>query len=71
MSAQKTPIKKQKKLNKKKGQSAAVLSIFGVGAMTDKGRKEVAAWLSRQANFIVKDGRAYTERWFTARYLYR
>ena len=55
----------------KKDKSAAVVTIHGAPRMTPKGRKEIAAWLRRQADSLVKHGKDYTETRFTARYLYR
>jgi hypothetical protein len=49
--------------------SAAVVTIHRADEMTPEGRKEVAAWLRRQASFLTKDGDKLAKR-FTARYLY-
>jgi hypothetical protein len=51
--------------------SAAVLTIKRAPAMTKKGRKDIAAWLRRQANMLLRHGDQYSETRFTARYLYR
>jgi hypothetical protein len=48
-----------------------VLTIFGAPAMTLKGRKQIAAWLRRHADMLVKEGANYTLGRFTGRYLYR
>lgn len=50
--------------------SAAVISIFSAPKMTAKGRRQIAAWLRRHADMLVKEGKNYTEGRFTGRYLY-
>lgn len=50
--------------------SAAVLTIKDAGSMTDQGRKEVAAWLRKQAKLLVEHGSELSDR-FRARYLYQ
>lgn len=50
--------------------SAAIVTIKEADRMSAKGRKAVAAWLRRQADFLEKHGKEYSTR-FTARYLYR
>lgn len=52
-----------------KEKSAAVLTVVKPDEMTPEGRKEIAAWLRRQAAALIKDGDRYAKR-FTARYLY-
>jgi hypothetical protein len=54
----------------KKEKSAAVLTIKAASNMTDEGRREIAAWLRRQAKHLIKHGEEYTEGNFRARYLY-
>ena len=54
----------------KKEQSAAILTIKDAKNMTKKGRREIAAWLKRQADFLEQEGNLFSSR-FTARYLYR
>lgn len=51
--------------------SAAVLTIKNAPAMTQKGAKEIAAWLRRQADMLEKpvERKALADR-FRARYLY-
>lgn len=49
--------------------SAAVLTIKDADQMTDKGRREIATWLRKQANSLVQHGENYADR-FRARYLY-
>lgn len=49
--------------------SAAVLTIFRADEMTDEGRRDIARWLRRHANLLVKEGDNYSTR-FTGRYLY-
>lgn len=56
---------------RKKTKSAAKLSIRKPGAMTKKGRRDIAKWLRRQAEMFEKDGHVYTDKgWFVGRYLY-
>jgi hypothetical protein len=55
---------------KTKEKSAAVISIFAASEMTPKGRREIAAWLRRHADMLVKEGKKYTSGRFTGRYLY-
>jgi FixJ family two-component response regulator len=50
--------------------SAATVTIHRANDMTKKGRKAVAAWLRRQAEFLEQHGDQLAQR-FTARYLYR
>lgn len=49
--------------------SAAVLTIYDAQLMTERGKKEIAAWLRRQANFLMKHNKELDKR-FRARYLY-
>lgn len=49
--------------------SAAVLTIFKAGEMTEEGRKDIARWLRRHARWLTKYGDEYSNR-FTGRYLY-
>ena len=51
--------------------SAAVLTIKEPGRMSKRGRADIAAWLRRQASFLLKHGDRYSDTRFTARYLYR
>lgn len=53
-----------------KEKSAAILTIRDADKMTPRGRKQIAAWLRRQSEFLTKHGKQYSGR-FTARYLYR
>lgn len=53
-----------------KQKSAAILTIKDAPKMTVKGRREIAAWLRRQAQFLEGHGPELANR-FTARYLYR
>mgnify|MGYP001198447122 CR=1 FL=1 len=50
-------------------QSVAVLTVFGPAGMTDAGRRKIAAWLRRQAGYLVTEGAAYSRQRFIARYL--
>lgn len=51
-----------------KDKTIAVLTIHEAGAMTDKGRKDIAEWLRTHAKAILKDGKNYSKR-FTGRYI--
>lgn len=48
---------------------AASLSILRGAEMTTKGRKQIAGWLRRQADFLEKKGDQMATR-FTARWRY-
>ena len=54
-----------------KEKSAAILTIKEAGLMSKRGRKDIATWLRRQAAFFLWYGDKYSEKRFTARYLYR
>lgn len=56
---------------KAKEKSAAVLTIKEASKMTKKGRKDIATWLRRQADLLLKHGDQYIDGAFRARYLYR
>jgi hypothetical protein len=62
--AKKTRIKKTRKL------AAAVITIHRVPDMTPGGRRQIAAWMRKQADYLIKDGKDYTKGRFTARYLH-
>ena len=49
--------------------SVAILTIFKPGKMTDEGRREIAAWMRRQARNFAHYGEQYSEIRFVARYL--
>jgi len=51
--------------------SAAILTIKKPGSMTASGRRQLAAWLARQASDLLKHGKDYTDKTFRSRYLYR
>ena len=51
--------------------SAAIVTIKDAPKMSKQGRKNIAAWLRRQADMLVRSGTHYTNGRFTARYLYR
>ena len=51
--------------------SAAILTIKSPSLMTLRGRRSIGKWLQRQALMLVRDGKNYTDRQFTARYLYK
>ena len=51
---------------------AASFTVQKPGRMTDKGRKEIAAWLCKQAANLVKRGSEYNDTGpFHARYYYK
>ena len=52
-----------------KDKTVAVLTIRRAGDMADEDRRAIAAWLRRQAHFLVADGAIYSDR-FVARYNY-
>ena len=55
-----------------KEKAAAVLSIDRPGTMTTRGRKDIVAWLRRQATHLARHGGQYCDKgWFRARYLYK
>lgn len=49
--------------------SAAILTIRDAAEMTEEGRKEIARWLRRQTNLLLKHNTELASR-YTARYLY-
>lgn len=53
-----------------KEKSAAIVTIKDAPKMTKRGRKNIAAWLRRQAGFLEKHSDQLSHR-FTARYIYR
>jgi hypothetical protein len=50
--------------------SAAIITIKDAPSMSKKGRRQIAAWMRRQATFLEESGHVLSSR-FTARYLYR
>ena len=48
--------------------AAAVLTIREPGRMTPAQRKVIAAWLRRQADSLVKDGKGYSLTRYRARH---
>lgn len=51
--------------------SAAIVTIKAPGAMTDKGRREIAKWLRNQASNLTRYGARYVDKGaFRARWLY-
>lgn len=49
--------------------SAAILTIHDAANMSAKGRRDVVAWLKRQAGFLETHSKQLAKR-FTARYIY-
>jgi hypothetical protein len=50
--------------------SAAIITIKDAPEMTKRGRRQIAEWMRKQADFLEFEGKAFSKR-FTARYLYR
>lgn len=50
--------------------TAAIVTIKEPGRMSRRGRKQIAAWLRRQAASLEKEGANYGPSRFTARYRY-
>jgi hypothetical protein len=50
--------------------SAAIITVKDAPEMTKRGRRQVASWMRKQADFLEFEGKAFSKR-FTARYLYR
>lgn len=55
---------------KTKTKTAAVVTINSPGNMHAKGRRDIARWLIRTAEDLIKLGKEYTTGRFTARYHY-
>jgi hypothetical protein len=53
-----------------KERSVATLTLHGAGEWTLRGRRDIATWLRRQADELLKEGDNYAGR-FTARYYAR
>ena len=51
--------------------SIATIVIKAPGKMTAAERKDIAAWLRRHAEHLLKHGKEYTEGRFTGRYIAR
>jgi hypothetical protein len=52
-----------------KTKSAAIITVRDAHIMTPKGRKEIAAWMRKSADTLVKHGKEFGPR-FTYRYQY-
>jgi hypothetical protein len=50
--------------------TAARMTINAPGAMTAKGRRDIATWMRRQADHMLKQGKQYTTGRFTAAFNY-
>ena len=59
-----------KQAKSKPEQSAAIVTIKDAPKMSKRGRRDVARWLRRQADFLEQHTDQFATR-FTARYLYR
>lgn len=56
-------------VNQKRDKIAAVFTLFDAPKMSEKGRQDIAAWLRRQASFLLKHHKELASR-YTARYIY-
>lgn len=54
----------------KREQSAAIITIKSPGKMTKRSRRDIAQWLKRHADMLLKDGDKYTDGRFTGRFIY-
>lgn len=54
---------------KKKLHTAAIVTIYGAPRMNWEGKRKIARWLRRQADFLEKHNKELSER-FTARWEY-
>jgi hypothetical protein len=50
--------------------AAAIVTIHKAANMTPEGKREIAAWLKKQAGFLLKNADKMSLR-YTARYLYK
>ena len=53
-----------------KEESAAIITIKKPASMSARGRKSIAKWMRKQAEYFEEYGREYSEAKFTARYIY-
>lgn len=58
------------KAKKTKIKRAATIVIHSPGKMSAQGRKDIVAWLRKQAAHLARDGKRYTDGRFTAGYNY-
>lgn len=56
--------------SKAKDKSAAIITIKDPDKMDKRGRRAIAQWMRRQADFLETPGGKFSSR-YTARYLYR
>ena len=56
--------------SKPEPRTVARLAIQKPGAMTKRGRRDIANWLRSHAAMLMKDGDKYTEGRFTGRFTY-
>lgn len=52
-----------------KTKSAAIITIRDAAKMSKKGKRDIVAWMRRQAEFLEKHNDELSSR-YTARYLY-
>ena len=57
-------------MSKQKTKSAAILTINDAANMTKKGKRQIASWLHRQADALIRDGHLY-HKVIRIRYLYK
>ena len=57
-------------MSQPKENSAAVVTIKDAPSMSKRGRKAIAQWLRKHADWLEQDGDKYSTR-FTGRYIYR
>ena len=50
--------------------SAAIVTIKDAPSMSKRGRRAIATWLRKHANWLEQDGDKYSKR-FVGRYLYQ
>ncbi len=64
-----TPLEHYFSKKEKMNKSAVVLTIHDAADMHEQGKRDIANWLRRQADFLEAHADEYSSR-YTARYLY-
>lgn len=64
------PRKAMKTRRKAMKKTAAIITIKSPGKMTPRGRKDIVTWMRKQAAHLHKYGKHYTDKRFTARFIY-
>lgn len=59
-----------KKRKSKRYRTAATMTIHGPGRMTARGRRDIVAWLRKQADHLARHGGQYTAGRFRAGFHY-